>query len=201
MRVLARIGLLLFPPCRFLHDEFIEERTIVIEVESETCVLAPPGERAEPLARGAPVGTHRLARFVRAYPRGEIIKFVAAGQDRRQTNDTAFACVRAPKQTLHEGFISDLAFARADHMAFVENDQADIVDQRRVASQREVELLGRRDDDFAGAQCVFIASRKATGAVKGGDTEAERRECLPEGSLGLRRQGTQRRDDQYSARR
>ena len=51
-------------------------------------------------------------------------------------------------------------------MAFVEDDETDIVYQRWVASQCEVELLRCRDDDFASAQCVFIACRKAAGAIK-----------------------------------
>lgn len=65
-------------------------------------------------------------------------------------------------------------------MAFVEDDQTDIVDQARIIPEREIELLRRRDDNFARAQCVFIASGDATGAVEGGNLKSKGRERLTE---------------------
>jgi len=56
-------------------------------------------------------------------------------------------------------------------VAFVEDDQADIVNQRLVASQREVEFFGRRNDDLPCAEGVFITGRKAAGAVERRDTK------------------------------
>jgi len=98
---------------------------------------------------------------------------------------------------LHQRFITDFALAWADHVAFVEDDQANIIDQGRVASEREIELFRRCNDDLAGAQGVFVTSRKAAGAVKRGNAEAERREGLSEGTLRLGGQCAQWRDDQY----
>ena len=57
-------------------------------------------------------------------------------------------------------------------MAFVEDDQADIVNQRLVASQSEVEFFGRRNDDLPCAEGVFITGGKAAGAVERRDTKS-----------------------------
>src|ERR1700733_7467791 len=97
MRVLARIGLLLFSTRRFLQNKSVEERTGIVEVELEQCVLASPSEVAEPLARRAPIGTHSLARFVGANPGGEIIQLVTARQDGGKTDDPAVRRIGAPK--------------------------------------------------------------------------------------------------------
>jgi len=100
---------------------------------------------------------------------------------------------------LHQRLVANFALARADHVAFVEDDKANIIDQGRVASEREVELFRRCNDDLAGAQDVFVTNRKTAGAVKRGDAEAERREGLSEGALRLGGQCAQWCDDQYPA--
>ena len=41
-------------------------------------------------------------------------------------------------------------------MAFVEDEQADIVEQRRIVAQGEVELLRGRDDDVALADRILV---------------------------------------------
>ena len=111
------------------YEFTIGQRVVKGKVEPKQRVLAPPGEYAEPLPRGAPVGTHWLARLVGAYPCGEIVEFVAARQNRGEADNPAFARVRAPKQALHQRLVPDFALCRADHVAFVEDDQADIIDQ------------------------------------------------------------------------
>ena len=74
-------------------------------------------------------------------------------------------------------------------MAFVEDDQANIVDQRWVASQSKVEFFGRRNDDLTSAQGIFITDGKAAGTIERGDTKPEGCKRLPEGPFGLSRQG------------
>jgi len=41
-------------------------------------------------------------------------------------------------------------------VAFVENEQADVVKKGWIVAEREVELLGRRDDDVAFSDCVLV---------------------------------------------
>jgi hypothetical protein len=83
-------------------------------------------------------------------------------------------------------------------VAFVEDDQADIVDQ-------EGSLLSAKSS-FSGVAMMISRVRRASSSPAEGrwrrkarDTKSEWREGLPEGSLGLRRQGAQRRDDQHPA--
>ena len=80
-------------------------------------------------------------------------------------------------------------------MPFVEHEQADIIEQRRIVAQREVELLRRRDDDVALADGVLIEAADADAAVEGRDGLAERAEGPLERGFGLRRQGAQRGDE------
>ncbi len=56
--------------------------------------------------------------------------------------------VSSAKQLLHQGFISQLAAPEPNHVALVKDDQTHIVENCRILTHREVELLRRRDDDF-----------------------------------------------------
>lgn len=95
--------------------------------------------------------------MIGANPRCEVIELLTLWQDRRQTDDTPGRCVDSAQKALHERFVANLTFARADHMAFVEDDQSHIVDKSRIITQCEVELLRGCDDDLASTQRIFVA--------------------------------------------
>src|SRR5687768_5040784 len=59
-------------------------------------------------------------------------------------------------------------------MSFVKDQQADIIEQRRIVTQREVELLRRRDDDVALADRVLVEAADADAAIEGRNGLAER---------------------------
>ena len=81
----------------FCTTNWSQERTIVRRgPESEQASMPAPRQHPEPLARRPPIGPHRLARLVGAYPRGQIVQLVSARQDRREADDPPLGRVRAP---------------------------------------------------------------------------------------------------------
>ena len=84
-------------------------------------------------------GTSRL---IAAQPRREVFHLVAVGKNCRQADDTALIGVLTTQEALNLDLVSNFAFAGTDHMAFVEHEQAHIVEQRRIVPQGEIELFG-----------------------------------------------------------
>jgi len=80
------------------------------------------------------------------------------------------------QQTLDLHLIADLAPVEADHVAFVEDEEPDIVEKARVVAQSEVELPRSRDD-VARADCVFVE-------IVDTDASIERRDRLTQGAEG-----------------
>ena len=82
-------------------------------------------------------------------------------------------------------------------MSFIEHNQTNVIDKRRIVAQGEVELFGCGNDDVHRPQGIFVAGRQSARTVERGDREPQWRERLAKGALGLRRKRTQRGDDQY----
>src|SRR5690606_16426254 len=147
-----------------------------------------PRQHSEPLACWPPVRPHGIAWLVRSYPRSQIVELISTRENRREADNTAVGRVCAAQQALHQRLVADLTLARPDHVAFIEHDQPDVVDQARIASQREVEFLRRRYDDLPRSERVLVTSREAAGAVERRHAESERRKGLTKRSFCLSRQ-------------
>ena len=105
--------------------------------------------------------------------------------------------VRAAKQPLDLHLVADLALVEADHVAFVEDEQADVVEKGRIVAEREVELLRRRDDDVAFPDGVLVEAADPDAAVERRDRLAERAEGPLQGRFRLGRERAQRRDEDH----
>ena len=79
------------------------------------------------------------------------------GRIRRKGDDPPLGCIRPPQQPLDERLVANLALARPDHVALIEDDQSDVIDQRRVAPEGEVELFWRRDHNLARTKRILVA--------------------------------------------
>lgn len=132
------------------------------------------------------------SRLIAPQPRREVFHLIAVGKDCRQADDAALIGVLTTQEALNLNLVSNLAFAGTDHMAFVEHEQAHIVEQRRIVPQGEVELLGGRDYDVTLADGILVEAGHADAAVEGGNGFAERSEGTLKRGFGLRRQGTKR---------
>ena len=133
--------------------------------------------------------------MIAAQPCGKVVELVAIRQDRREADDPPLLRVRAAKEPLDLHLVANLTLVGADHMPFVEDQQADIIEKRRIIAQREVELLGRRDDDVSLADRVLVEAADANTAIEGRDGLAERAEGPLQHGFGLRRQRAQRGDE------
>ena len=87
-------------------------------------------------------------------PSGKVVELVAIGQDRRKAHDPPLVRVRAAKQPLDLHLVADLALVEADHVAFVENEQADVVEKRG--------LLRSAKSSFSGVATTMSRSRIAS---------------------------------------
>ncbi len=96
------------------------------------------------------------------------------------------------KQTLDLSLVADLPVRGPDHVALVEDNKANIVQERRVTAQAEVQFLRRSYYDLARAEDVLVEVACPHAAVEAGDTCSERTEGRLQDELGLRRQRTQR---------
>ena len=135
--------------------------------------------------------------MIAAQPGGKVVELVAIGQDRRKADDPSLLRVRAAKKPLDLYLVPDLALVWADHMPFVEDQQADIIKKRGVIAQGEVELLRRRDHDVALPYGILVEAADADAAIEGRDGLAERAEGPLQRGLGLCRQRAQRGDEDH----
>ena len=67
-------------------------------------------------------------------PPGEVIKLIPIGQDRREAHDPTFVRVRATKQSLDLHLVANLALIEADHVTFIEDEQAYVIQEGRVVT-------------------------------------------------------------------
>ena len=67
-------------------------------------------------------------------PCREVIELIAIGKDRREAHDAALVRVRTTKEPLNLHLIADLALVEADHVAFVEDEKADVIEQGRIVA-------------------------------------------------------------------
>ena len=137
-------------------EETLDPRPFVADAKVEPRGGRCPDHFAEPQPGRSPVVLDQAAGVITPQPCGEVVELVAIGQDRRQAHDPPLVRVRTAKEPLDLHLIADLALIEADHVAFVEDEQADVVEKGRIVAEREVELLRRRDDDVALPDRVFI---------------------------------------------
>ena len=175
----------------------IQERAVVGQIQGQARITRTPRQHSETLACWPPVRPHGIAWLVRPYPRSQIVELIPTRENRREADNTAVGRVRASQQALHKRLVADLTLARPDHVAFIEHDQPDVVDQARIASQREVEFLRRRYDDLPRSERVLVTSREAAGAVERRHAESERREGLTKRSFCLSRERSQQRKPMF----
>jgi hypothetical protein len=92
------------------------------------------------------------------------------------------------------GFVADLALRGSDHVPLIQDDEADVIQHRRIGSKSEVQLLRCGDDNLAGAKRVLVDVADPHAAVERRDADAERREGPCEDLLRLSGQGSERGD-------
>jgi hypothetical protein len=76
----------------------------------------------------------------------------------------------------------------------VQDDEADVIQDRRIGSKSEIQLLRCGDDNLAGAKRVLVDVADPHAAVERRDADAERREGPCEDLLRLSGQGSERGD-------
>ena len=99
-------------------------------------------------------------------PSGEVSELVTIRQDGGKADDAPGSCVGPPKQPLNLCLVAHLPLAEPDHVAFVENHQPHVVQERRVAPKGEIELFGRRHHDVARLERVDIATAGTDAAIE-----------------------------------
>jgi hypothetical protein len=97
-----------------------------------------PGYLPKPQARRSPVMLDRASGLVAAQPCREVLELVSVRKDRRQTNYPTLIGVLAAQEALNLDLVPSPALPWPDHVAFVEHEQADVVEERRIVTQREV---------------------------------------------------------------
>ena len=75
-----------------------------------------------------------LARMIPSKPVRKVVELIAVRQNRRQAYNPTVSGVGSLQQSLNLDFVAHLAFVDADHVAFVEDQQADVVKQRRIVA-------------------------------------------------------------------
>jgi hypothetical protein len=138
-----------------------------------------PNYLAKPEPGWTPVIFDQTAGVIASEPCSKIIKLIAIGQNCRQAHDSPLLRIRTSKKSLDLDFVTNLALIEADHMAFVEDEQANVIEKAWIVAQRKVELLGRCDHDIALPDCVLIEATHPNAAIEGRNRLAE----WPEGSL------------------
>src|SRR4051812_14550128 len=98
----------------------------------------------------------------------------------------------ALEESLDLHLVADLALIEADHMAFVEDKKAYIIEKRRIVSQRKVKFFGCGNNDIALADCILVETTHADTAIEGGDSFPEGPECSLKRRFGLGGQRPQR---------
>ena len=121
-----------------LSNEGRHERALLIHLEIEPSAIAKPPEHAEALAGRAPVRRYRRAGFVRPQPCGEVVEALSFGEDGRKADNPAPVGILATKQPLDQHLVPNLPRPEADHMALVQDDEADIVDHGWVLAGGKV---------------------------------------------------------------
>ena len=176
-------------------EETLHPRALVADAKVQSRGGRCPDHLAEPQPGRPPVILDQAAGVITPQPCGEVVELIAVGQDRRQAHDPPFVRVRATKESLDLYLVADLALVEADHVPFVEDEEADIIEEGRIVAEREVELLRRRDDDVAFPDRVLVEAAHPDAAVERRDRLAERTKGPLQGGFRLRRQRTQRRDE------
>ena len=110
-------------------EESLYPWTLVADAKVESSKGRVPDDLAEPQSRRPPIVLDQAAGMVAAEPRREIIQLIPIGKDRRQADDTAIVCIGTPKESLNLHLVADLALVHANHVAFVEDKKADIIEQ------------------------------------------------------------------------
>jgi len=74
----------------------------------------------------------KTAGVIGSQPSSEVVELLTVGEDRRQAHDPPFVRVRAAKQPLDLHLVANLALIEADHVTFVEDEQAHVIEEGRV---------------------------------------------------------------------
>ena len=167
-------------------QESLHERALGADAEIEEGGIAAPDHLAVPHPCRSPVVLNQLARMVSAQPVCEVFELLAIGEHRRETDDTPVRCIWPLQEPLDLNLVAHFALAKPDHMPFVEDQEADVVDQRGIVSEREVELFGGGHHDVALSEHIFVEAADADAAVKRRDFFAEWPERALQANFGLR---------------
>ena len=100
--------------------------------------------------------------------------------------------VSASQESLNLDLIADFALAEPDHVALVEDEQADVVEKTRIVPEREIQFLGCGNHDVALADGILVESADPDAPVERGDGLSERSEGALQGYFRLRRECSQR---------
>jgi hypothetical protein len=108
-------------------QETLDPGTLVTDAEVQPRCGRRPHDFAKPQPRRPPVILDQTSRVVTPQPCCEVVQLVTIGKDRRQTHDTPVVRVRTPKEPLDLYLITNLALIETDHMAFIENEKANVI--------------------------------------------------------------------------
>ncbi len=169
-------------------EEVWNERAFLADAQVQPGVLAIPDHLTIAQPRRPPIVLDEAPGLVAAEPSGEIVELVAVGQDGRETNDPTLGGVWASQEPLDLNLIADFTLTESDHVAFVEDEQADVVEEARIVPQREIQFLRRRDHDVALADRIFVEPADPNAPIERGDRFSERAEGALQGCFGLCRQ-------------
>ncbi len=98
--------------------------------------------------------------------------------------------VRTVKKPLDLNLVANLALIETDHVPFVEDEQADVIEKGWIVAQREVELLRCRYHDVPFPDRVLVEAANPDAAVEGRYRLAERAEGPLQGGFRLGGEGT-----------
>ncbi len=119
---------------------------------------AQPGRA--PIILDQPIG------LVVGQPGCEILELITIRENGGQADDASPRGIRTTQQALDLCLVTDLPFSQANHVSFVEHHKANVIEQCRIASKSEVELLRCRNDDVSGAKGIHIGTTGTDAAVQ-----------------------------------
>jgi hypothetical protein len=154
-------------------------------------VLVEPLDKAEALLRRAPGLAVEPVGLVVGDPCDEVVQLGPARPERRPRDRRCGESRRLGAVAAAGFLVADLALRGSDHVPLVQDDEADVIQDRRIGSKSEIQLLRCGDDNLAGAKRVLVDVADPHAAVERRDADAERREGLCEDLLRLSGQGSE----------
>ncbi len=166
-------------------EEAWNERAFLADAQIQPGVLAVPDHLTIAQPRRSPIVLHEAAGLVAAEPSSEIVDLIAFWQDGGETYDPALGGVGASQEPLNLNLVADFALAEPDHVALVEDEQADVVEETRIIPECEVQFLRCRHHDVALADRIFVEAADPNAPIERGDRFSERTEGALQGCFGL----------------